>query len=207
MVLKCTLTILLSSTLLVATSSPYNRSLSPVVTPSLQVVAASSLSTSSFLVVVVTKVGGLWDINYLEGWAPESLSYRLSIWEEGMNRKLQVIGTGLMVGNEIQPQRCTGLELAGRRALTLGTTQHCLMITSLIFLSVTLFLNTWNHPNLTIFFERWWTTVLVEWPCFEARSLHSFSSASQLLPNFGWLEQFEFCEFTLILTATIIFSF
>jgi hypothetical protein len=48
--------------LLVATSSPYNRSLSPVVTPSLQVVAASSLSTSS-LVVVVMKVGGLWDMN------------------------------------------------------------------------------------------------------------------------------------------------
>jgi hypothetical protein len=48
--------------------------------PSLQVVAASSLSTSS-LVLVVMKVGGLWDINYLEGWVPESLSYRLTIWE------------------------------------------------------------------------------------------------------------------------------
>jgi hypothetical protein len=27
-------------------------------------------------------VSGLWDMNYLEGWAPESLSYRLTIWEE-----------------------------------------------------------------------------------------------------------------------------
>jgi hypothetical protein len=57
--------------LLFATSSPYNRSLSPVGTPSLQVVAASSLSTSSLAVVVVVvvamKVGGLWDMNYLEG--------------------------------------------------------------------------------------------------------------------------------------------
>jgi hypothetical protein len=28
------------------------------------------------------RVGGLWDMNYLEGWAPVSLSYRLTIWEE-----------------------------------------------------------------------------------------------------------------------------
>jgi hypothetical protein len=86
--------------LLVSTSSPYNRSLSPVGTPSLQVVAASSLSTSSSLVVVVVmKVGGLWDMNYLEGWVPGSLSYRLTIWEGkgGVNRKLQVIDTGLML--------------------------------------------------------------------------------------------------------------
>jgi hypothetical protein len=27
------------------------------------------------------KVDGLWDMNYLEGWAPKSLSYRLTIWE------------------------------------------------------------------------------------------------------------------------------
>jgi hypothetical protein len=27
------------------------------------------------------KVGGLWDINYLEGWAPENLSYRFTIWD------------------------------------------------------------------------------------------------------------------------------
>jgi hypothetical protein len=67
--------------LLVAISSPYNRSLSPVVTPILQVVAVSSLSTSSSLVVVVMKFGGLWCMNYLEGWAQESLSYRLTIWE------------------------------------------------------------------------------------------------------------------------------
>jgi hypothetical protein len=26
-------------------------------------------------------VGGLWDMNYLEVWAPDSLSYRLTIWE------------------------------------------------------------------------------------------------------------------------------
>jgi hypothetical protein len=28
------------------------------------------------------KVGDLCDMNYLEGWAPVSLSYRLTIWEE-----------------------------------------------------------------------------------------------------------------------------
>jgi hypothetical protein len=70
--------------LLVGTSFHYNRSLSPVVMPSLQVVAASPLSTSSSLVAVVMKFGGLWDMNYLEGWAPESLSYRLTIWEGKM---------------------------------------------------------------------------------------------------------------------------
>jgi hypothetical protein len=33
------------------------------------------------LLPLVMKVGHLWDMNYLEGWAPESLSYRLTIWE------------------------------------------------------------------------------------------------------------------------------
>jgi hypothetical protein len=33
------------------------------------------------LPLVVMKVGDLWDMNYLEGWAPVSLSYRLTIWE------------------------------------------------------------------------------------------------------------------------------
>jgi hypothetical protein len=58
---------------------------------SLQVAAASSLSTSSSLVIVINKVVDLWGRNYLEGWAPENLSYRLNIWE-GKGGELETTG-------------------------------------------------------------------------------------------------------------------